>query len=91
MRTLFTFTFRAGAFANCEVTMMYWEIGQHINSVLLGGIRAEYGKQIVATLSQQLSWSHFIELLPIKLEDARMYYANEAVKYHLDVANCANS
>ena len=26
-----------------------------------------------------------IELFPIKLEDARMYYANEAVKYSLGV------
>jgi hypothetical protein len=28
--------------------------------------------KIVATLSQQLSWSHFQELLPIKIEEARM-------------------
>ena len=45
---------RAGSFANCEVTMMYWEVGEHIGSVLLDGIRADYGKRIVATLSQQL-------------------------------------
>ena len=35
---------RAGAYTNCEVTMMYWEIGEHINSVLLGGVRADYGE-----------------------------------------------
>jgi len=45
---------RAGAYANREVTLMYWEIGRYINSVLLGGERAEYGRRIVATLSQQL-------------------------------------
>ena len=33
---------------------MYWEIGKYVGSVLLGGERAKYGKQIGATLSQQL-------------------------------------
>ena len=46
---------RAGAFANCEVTLMYWEVGQYVGSVLLGGERAEYGKRIVAALAQQLT------------------------------------
>jgi len=32
---------------------MYWEVGQYVGSVLLGGVRAEYGKRIVATLAQQ--------------------------------------
>ena len=104
---------RAGAYANREVTLMFWEVGQHIGSILLGGERAEYGKRIVATLasqlaakygstfelpnirrmvrfaekfndfeivttlSSQLSWSHIIELLPLKTHDARMYYAND--------------
>jgi len=45
---------RAGTYANCEVTLMYWEIGRYINSVVLDSKRAEYGKRIVATLSQQL-------------------------------------
>ena len=45
---------RAGMYANREVTLMYWEIGRYIGSVLLGGERAEYGKKILATLSQQL-------------------------------------
>jgi len=45
---------RAGMYANREVTLMYWEIGRYISSVLLGGERAEYGKKIVVTLSQQL-------------------------------------
>nr|WP_317170559.1 DUF1016 N-terminal domain-containing protein [Flammeovirga aprica] len=29
----------------------------------------------VSTLSTQLSWSHFIELLSVKSEEARMFYA----------------
>ena len=45
---------RAGAYANREVTLMYWEIGRYIGSVLLGGERAEYGRKILATLSQHL-------------------------------------
>jgi len=109
----------AGSFANREITLMYWEIGRYISSLLLNGKRAEYGKQIVATLSQQLiekygksfdiqnvrrmmrfaekfddfeivselatqlSWTHFVEILPIKSDEARLYYANEAAKSHL--------
>jgi hypothetical protein len=44
----------AFSYANREVSMMYWEIGRYIGSVLLGNERAEYGKRIVTTLSQQL-------------------------------------
>jgi predicted nuclease of restriction endonuclease-like (RecB) superfamily len=31
-------------------------------------------------LATKLSWSHFIELLPLKTEDARLYYAQEAAQ-----------
>ena len=33
---------------------------------------------IVATLSRQLSWSHFVNLLPLKTEPARQFYAQQA-------------
>lgn len=33
---------------------MYWEVGHYVNSIVLDGGRAAYGKQIVATLSSQL-------------------------------------
>lgn len=39
---------------NSELTLMYWHIGHRINTDVLGNQRAEYGKQIVVTLSQQL-------------------------------------
>jgi len=101
--------------ANSEATMMFWEVGQHINAVILAEKRAAYGKQIVATLSQQLlgkygssfeltnlrrmmrfadkfvdyeivatlspqlSWSHIIELLPLKSDEARAYYAQDVL------------
>ena len=111
----------AGAYANREVTLMYWEIGNYINSVVLGGERGEYGGRIVATLSQQLvrkygngfeytkvtrmmkfaelfpdiqivaplatqlSWSHFIEILPLGTEEMRLYYAQEVARRRLGV------
>lgn len=46
--------YRAGAYANREVTLMYWEIGKYIGSVLLDGERGEYGKRIVSVLATQL-------------------------------------
>ncbi|MDR1564351.1 MAG: DUF1016 N-terminal domain-containing protein [Oscillospiraceae bacterium] len=46
--------FRAASYANSEVTLMFWEVGKYIGSVLLDGERAKYGRKIVATLSQQL-------------------------------------
>jgi hypothetical protein len=100
---------RAQARANQESVMMFWEIGKYIGSILLGGERAKYGKQILVTLSQQLqrtygssfdysnitrmikfaarfpdaqivvplaqqlSWSHFVALLPLKTDDIFMF------------------
>ena len=39
---------------NAELTMMYWHIGERINRDVLGNQRAEYGKQIVSSVSRQL-------------------------------------
>lgn len=101
--------------ANYELTMMDWHIGDRINRDVLGYERAEYGKQIVATVSRelqnlyghkgfdvksiyrymqfatlfpdeqivatasrQLSWSHFVELLPLKKDLQRDYYLTMA-------------
>jgi predicted nuclease of restriction endonuclease-like (RecB) superfamily len=33
--------------------------------------------EIVVPLARQLTWSHFIELLPLKNSDARLYYGNK--------------
>ena len=102
---------RAAAAVNSELTLLYWQIGQRIHIQVLDGQRAEYGQEIVATLSQQLTleygrgfteknlrrmmqfadvfpdeqivvtlsrqlgWSHFVELLPLKLPLQREYYA----------------
>jgi predicted nuclease of restriction endonuclease-like (RecB) superfamily len=40
---------------NSAMSMLYWQIGKRINEDVLLNQRAEYGKEIVATLSQQLS------------------------------------
>jgi len=112
---------RAQAKANQENVLMFWEIGKYIGSILLGGERAEYGKQIVVTLSQQLqnkygssfeysnvtrmikfaarfpdsqivvtlsqqlSWSHYIALLPLKSDEAFLFYAKDAAARDLGV------
>lgn len=39
---------------NSSLTLMYWNIGNYINQDILDNKRAQYGKEIVATLSQQL-------------------------------------
>jgi predicted nuclease of restriction endonuclease-like (RecB) superfamily len=103
------------ATANYELTMMYWHIGERINREVLENQRAEYGKQIVAQVAQQLqvtygekgfekssitrmmkfaklfpdeqivaraaqqlSWSHFIEVLPLKDDLQREFYITMA-------------
>ena len=45
---------RVAATVNSELTMMYWHIGERINRKVLENQRAEYGKQIVATVARQL-------------------------------------
>ncbi len=40
---------------NTELTSMYWNIGKRINENVLKNKRAEYGKQIVASLALQLT------------------------------------
>ncbi|TDE43189.1 DUF1016 domain-containing protein [Flavobacterium rhamnosiphilum] len=98
---------------NSVLTLLFWQIGFRINETVLQNKRAEYGKQIVptlsaqlenkygrnfteknvrrmlrfaeqfidkqivVTLSRQLSWSHFIELLPIKNPEAKLFYAHQ--------------
>lgn len=40
---------------NARMTQLYWNIGKRINQEVLDNKRAEYGKQIVSTLSGQLT------------------------------------
>ena len=64
---------------------MYWEVGIHINSVVLDGGRATYGKNILSTLSTKLSWSHFCEIMRVKTEEGWIFYANDAFERNLSI------
>ena len=99
---------------NSSLTMMYWEIGNRINQNILKNQRAEYGKEIVVTLSRQLqdnfgkgfdeknlrrmmqfanaiekqkvvtlsrqlSWSHFLALLPLQDNLKIEFYAQMTI------------
>ena len=46
---------RAAIAVNAELTLLYWQVGKRIAKEILGGERAEYGKQVMATLAQQLT------------------------------------
>jgi predicted nuclease of restriction endonuclease-like (RecB) superfamily len=96
---------------NQTLTLTYWQIGKRIRIHVLDSNRAEYGKQVlrqlsqqlsdefgkgfgyrnllrmklfydyfpeqkkVTTLSSQLSWSHFVELLKLENDIQREFYA----------------
>ncbi len=45
---------RVASAVNAELTQLYWHIGRRINTELLQGERAAYGKQVVAELAKQL-------------------------------------
>ncbi len=96
---------------NSALVLLYWHIGERIRCEVLKGGRAEYGKEVLATLSQaltvdygrgytvdnltrmvklaevfpdrgivgalsqELGWSHFVLLLPIKEPLRREFYA----------------
>lgn len=45
---------QVAAAVNSAITLLYWEIGSRINKEILLNFRAEYGRQIVQTLSSQL-------------------------------------
>ena len=60
---------------NSALVMLYWQVGKRIGHNILQGKRAEYGEQIVATLSQQLSWSHFMEIIPFDDDLKRDFHA----------------
>jgi len=63
------------ATANYELTMMYWHIGERINREVLDNQRAEYGKQIVATVSRQLQTEFDIRGLDEKNVRRMMQFA----------------
>ncbi|MDO6564633.1 PDDEXK nuclease domain-containing protein [Amphritea sp. 1_MG-2023] len=107
---------RAAVAVNAELTLLYWHVGQAIHTQVLKEQRAEYGKQVIATLakqltalygkgwgkrnlmnmvrfaellpeqhivqtlSAQLSWSHFIQLLALSDPLQREFYTQMAAQ-----------
>jgi len=49
---------RAAAAINAEITLLYWQVGNRIQTEVLQGQRAEYGKQVILTLSQRLTQAY---------------------------------
>ncbi|HBB00678.1 MAG: cytoplasmic protein [Bacteroidetes bacterium GWD2_45_23] len=49
---------RVASAVNAELTALYWNIGKRIRTDILKNERAAYGKQILATLSQQLTLAY---------------------------------
>ncbi|MDR0432317.1 MAG: PDDEXK nuclease domain-containing protein [Bifidobacteriaceae bacterium] len=70
---------------NAALTMTHWFVGRLVSETILRQERAEYGRQIVASLARQLTWTHIVEILPIRSDDARAFYAQQAVEQHLSV------
>lgn len=54
------------SFANVQLTLLYWTVGERIQREILKGDRAEYGKEIIATLSQQLEREYGRTVLKIQ-------------------------
>ncbi|MCX6698590.1 MAG: PDDEXK nuclease domain-containing protein [Methanomicrobiales archaeon] len=69
---------RVAVGVNAEMVMLYWDIGERIHTEILGDRRAAYGKQVVNTVSDQLTMQygrgftranlfhmlHFVETFP---------------------------
>lgn len=45
----------------------------------------KYGSKIAATLSRQLTWSHFVELSIISDPTKRLFYQQMSILYHWSV------
>ena len=39
--------------------------------------------EIVSPAATQLSWAHFVEVLPLKTQEAKLFYLNEAARSHM--------
>ncbi len=49
------FTDNKAVAVNATTTILYWNIGEHVNRDILGNKRAEYGKEVVKSLSRSLT------------------------------------
>ena len=60
---------RVAQTVNAGLMLLYWNIGTRIRKDLLKEKRAEYGAEIVQSLTGQLGWTHFQRI--IYLDDLR--------------------
>ena len=49
---------RAAVAINAEITLLYWQVGDRIQTEILQRQRAEYGKQVITELSRQLTQTY---------------------------------
>jgi predicted nuclease of restriction endonuclease-like (RecB) superfamily len=49
---------RAAVAINAEITLLYWQVGKRIQTEVLQGQRAEYGKQVIINLSRNLTQNY---------------------------------
>jgi len=66
------------------------EVGKKYNRRLLFRMKQFYNmfsNEKVSTMSTQLTWSHYVELLPIKDEKKLLYYLNISIKQNINVRN----
>ena len=66
---------RVSTAVHVVLVMLYWEIGNRVRTEVLKSSRATYGDEIVSTLSAQLGWSHFVEIIPQDDSLKRDFYA----------------
>ena len=60
---------QAASAVNSVLTLTYWQIGKRINEEVLQGERAEYGKQIISGLAEELIYI-MERALRLKIYDA---------------------
>lgn len=72
-------------YVNKYSNMMFWHIGHYINEDMGYKRYSAYGNKILATLSQTLTWSHFLELVTIEDNNKRLFYQQMGIAEHWSV------
>ena len=74
-------------YVNKHSDLMFWHIGHYINEDMGYKQYSAYGSKILATLSQTLTWSHFLELVTIEDNNKRLFYQQMGIAEHWSVRN----
>lgn len=72
-------------YVNSQANMMFWQIGKYIVDELKYETYSAYGDKILATVSQTLSWGHFLELITIKNSTERLFYQQLSIAEHWSI------